>query len=115
MVEFRISNMTQSGKESQIISIIKFDLLFLNTATPPRGDLDTIGFDLPIRAKFSGHFERILKCDSTITKISQSLMRSIEKSDENLFRTPLTFQKHNFMGRLRSERLDVNEKTGSGQ
>ena len=115
IVELRISKIRASGRESHTTSIIRLDELHLYTATPPRGDFEATGFERPISEKFSGHFERMLKWVSTITKISHCSNSFNEYSERNLLRTPLMFQKHNLTERLKSTRLDFSEKTGSGQ
>ena len=112
IVELRIEKIRVSGSESHTTSIIKLDELHLYNATPPRGDFEATGFERPRSENLSGHFARILKWVSTTTKTSHCSNSFEEYSERNLLRTPLMFQKHKLIGRLKSVRLDFNEKTG---
>ena len=70
-----ILKITQSLKSCWDMTVMSnSDTIFLNTATPPLGERDSMGFDRPIRIKSSGHLFRMLRCDSVIVTTSNSLI-----------------------------------------
>ena len=66
----RIRKITQSLKSADTTSTEISESILLKTATPPLGDNDSTGFDLPMNMKSFGHLSLIFKCVSLIMTMS---------------------------------------------